>query len=129
MVGCDAAAVTHGAGMSVYLAFMAIRLVELERVMKPTGSIYLQCDPKVSPYLRIIMDTIFGSENFKNEVVYRRQRDREGRRRWVSEHDGLLFYTGPRRHSWNRMLLPTRMTTTSATSATRMRQGGFGRLR
>ena len=102
----DTAAVTHDVAMSVYLTFMAVRLVELERIMKPTGSIYLQCDPRVSPYLRLIMDAIFGSENFMNEIVYRRQRDREGRRRWISEHDGLLFYTGPLRHSWNRRLMP-----------------------
>ena len=100
----DAAAVVRGSSMSTYLTFMGVRLVELARVMKPTGCIYLQCDPRVSPYLRVIMDAIFGYDNFKNEVVFRRRSEREGGRRWMWAHDSLLFYTGPQMHRWNRML-------------------------
>ena len=58
--------------MMAYLVMMAPRLVELRRVLKPTGSIYLHCDPTASHYLKILMDTIFGQRNFKNEVVWPR---------------------------------------------------------
>ena len=56
--------------MSAYLAMMAIRLAELRRVLKPTGSIYLHCDPTASHYLKLFMDAIFGVDNFRNEVVW-----------------------------------------------------------
>ena len=100
----DSAAVVHGVSMSVYLTFMAVRLLELGRVMKPSGCIYLQSDPRVSHHLRLVMDSIFGSENFKNEIIFKRRQEREGGRRWVWAHDTLLFYTGPQMHHWNRKL-------------------------
>ena len=102
----DTAAVVHDITMTIYLSFMAARLVELERIMKPTGSIYMHCDPRVSHYLRVLMDSIFGSANFKNELEFKRALEREGGRRWMWEHDSLLFYTGPQRHRWNRTLIP-----------------------
>ena len=58
--------------MLAYLAMMAPRLVELRRVLKPTGSIYLHCDPTSSHYLKLLMDSVFGPENFVNEIVWRR---------------------------------------------------------
>jgi site-specific DNA-methyltransferase (adenine-specific) len=58
--------------MMAYLVMMAIRLVELHRVLKPTGSIYLHCDPTASHYLKIILDTVFSPSNFQNEIVWKR---------------------------------------------------------
>ncbi len=59
--------------MMTYLIMMAARLVELHRVLKPTGSIYLHCDPTASHYLKIVMDTIFSPLNFRNEIIWKRQ--------------------------------------------------------
>ena len=58
--------------MMAYLVMMTPRLVELRRVLKPTGSLYLHCDPTASHYLKLIMDSVFGSENFRNEISWRR---------------------------------------------------------
>lgn len=58
--------------MLAYLVMMAVRLVELHRVLKPTGSLYLHCDPTASHYLKIILDTIFGAQNFRNHIVWQR---------------------------------------------------------
>ncbi|MBP9887981.1 MAG: site-specific DNA-methyltransferase, partial [Leptospiraceae bacterium] len=56
--------------MFAYIVMMTIRLVELKRVLKPTGSIYLHCDPTASHYLKVVMDTIFGVSNFRNEIIW-----------------------------------------------------------
>src|SRR4030042_2704453 len=58
--------------MLAYLVMMAARLVEMQRILKPTGSLYLHCDPKASHYLKIILDTVFGVGNFINEIVWKR---------------------------------------------------------
>jgi adenine specific DNA methylase Mod len=58
--------------MMAYLTMMANRLLELHRVLKPTGSLYLHCDPTASHYLKIVLDTVFGAENFRNEIVWMR---------------------------------------------------------
>lgn len=58
--------------MTAYLSMMAVRLIELHRVLKPTGSLYLHCDPTASHYLKALLDAIFGAENFRNEVVWKR---------------------------------------------------------
>lgn len=80
-----------------YLVMMTVRLIELHRVLKPTGSIYLHCDPTASHYLKIIMDTIFGPRSFRNEIVWRRYGAHndvgQGSRHFGRVHDILLFYT------------------------------------
>jgi adenine specific DNA methylase Mod len=58
--------------MMAYLAMMAVRLQELHRVLKPTGSIYLHCDPTASHYLKLVLDAVFGPMNFRNEIVWKR---------------------------------------------------------
>jgi DNA modification methylase len=80
-------------GMLAYLSMMAPRLVELKRVLKPTGSIYLHCDPTASHYLKMLMDAIFGPENFRNEIVWRRTGAHGPRRSFGPIHDTLLFYS------------------------------------
>ena len=83
--------------MLAYLSMMSIRLIELRRVLKPTGSIYLHCDPTASHYLKIIMDMIFGGENFVNEVVWKRSDAKgdagQGAKHFGRVNDILLFYS------------------------------------
>jgi len=78
--------------MLAYLAMMAPRLVELRRVLKPTGSIYLHCDPTASHYLKVLLDAIFGGVNFQGEIVWRRTASHVTSRRWPRLHDILLCY-------------------------------------
>lgn len=81
-------------GDKSYLAYMAARLLELRRVLKPAGSIYVHCDPTMSPYLRLLMDAIFGRRNFQNEVIWSYRRWPAKQKRFQRMHDVLLFYTG-----------------------------------
>lgn len=89
-------------GMFAYLAMMTVRLVEMRRVLKPTGSIYLHCDPTASHYLKIILDAIFGADNFVNEIVWRRYSRPKGSqfaaRKYGSATDSILFYSRSSEH-------------------------------
>ncbi len=77
-----------------YLVMMSARLVELHRVLRPTGSLYLHCDPTASHYLKILLDAIFGPENFRNEIVWKRTGAKGGQMgRLPSNHDVILNYT------------------------------------
>ena len=76
-----------------YLAMMAPRLGELRRVLKPTGSVYLHCDPRASHYLKILLDASFGPECFRNEVVWRYRRWPSPARQFQKMHDVLLYYS------------------------------------
>jgi len=78
--------------MMAYLAMMAPRLVELRRVLKPTGSIYLHCDPTASHYLKMLMDAVFGPENCRNEIVWKRTSAHSSAKRYGPVHDVILFY-------------------------------------
>lgn len=78
--------------LTAYLAMMAIRLVELWRVLKPTGSIYLHCDPTASHYLKLLMDAIFNARNFRNEIVWFYRRWAATASRFQRMHDVILFY-------------------------------------
>ena len=80
--------------MMAYLTMMAQRLAELHRVLKPTGSIYLHCDPTASHYLKLLMDSVFGANNFRNEIAWRRTTSHnDARRNYSSVADSLLFYS------------------------------------
>ncbi|MFL6332342.1 MAG: site-specific DNA-methyltransferase [Pyrinomonadaceae bacterium] len=79
--------------MMAYLVMMAPRLLELHRALKPTGSIYLHCDPTASHYLKLLLDAIFGPVNFKNEIVWKRHNARSTDQRWPRMHDTILFYS------------------------------------
>ncbi len=91
--------------MLAYLAVMAPRLVELRRVLKPTGSIYLHCDPTASHYLKLLLDAIFGPEQFRSEVIWKRTSahsdTKQGRRVHGHIHDVVLFYTKGDKWTWN----------------------------
>ena len=87
--------------MMAYIANMAPRLVELRRVLKPTGSIYLHCDPTASHYLKVLMDGIFGVENYINEVIWKRSHPHGNvSRSYGGIHDVILFYSRSGEHIW-----------------------------
>ncbi|MFQ6008549.1 MAG: DNA methyltransferase, partial [Candidatus Zixiibacteriota bacterium] len=80
--------------MMAYLTMMAIRLFELHRVLKPTGSLYLHCDPTASHYLKILLDQVFGIKSFKNEIIWKRSQPKgHAYTRFPSSHDVLFFYS------------------------------------
>ncbi|MGD1155412.1 MAG: DNA methyltransferase [Terriglobia bacterium] len=87
--------------MMAYLVMMAIRLVELHRVLKPTGGIYLHCDPTASHYLKLVLDAVFRPENFRNEIVWKRTSARSDSHRWNHIHDIIFFYTRSADFTWN----------------------------
>src|SRR5438067_5927399 len=82
--------------MMAYLAMMAPRLAELHRTLKPTGSLYLHCDPTASHYLKLILDAVFGTKSFRNEIIWKRKAGRgetsNAAVRFGVSHDTLLFY-------------------------------------
>ncbi len=92
--------------MMAYLVMMAIRLVELHRVLKPTGSLYLHCDPTASHYLKIILDVIFGPRSFRNEIVWQRTSAHNDPRRYGANIDILLYYTKGSNWTWNQQYIP-----------------------
>ena len=86
--------------MMAYLVMMAPRLVELRRVLKPTGSIYLHCDPTASHYLKLLMDAVFGADNFKNEIIWRRANAHNDPKRFGRISDSILYYTKTGTATW-----------------------------
>ena len=86
--------------MLAYLVMMAARLVELHRVLKPTGSLYLHCDPSASHYLKIVLDTIFKPQNFRNEIIWKRTSARSDSHKWNHIHDVIFFYTKTDDFTW-----------------------------
>lgn len=87
--------------MMAYIVMMAARLVELRRVLKPSGSIYLHCDPTASHYLKVVMDTIFGPTNFRNEITWQRTNVHNDAKRWSPVSDVLLYYSKSSAVTWN----------------------------
>ncbi|MGO8674713.1 MAG: DNA methyltransferase [Limisphaerales bacterium] len=87
--------------MMAYLAMMAPRLVELRRVLKDTGSVYLHCDPTASHYLKLLLDAVFGSGSFRSEIIWKRTSAHSGSKRWGPIHDVILFATKSAHYTWN----------------------------
>ena len=83
-----------------YLMYMTQRLILLKKILKPTGSIYMHCDPTVSHYIKVIMDGVFGFGNFQNEVVWKRMSAHNDAERWGKIHDTLLFYSMSENFIW-----------------------------
>lgn len=96
--------------MLAYLTMMALRLVELRRVLKPTGSIYLHCDPTASHYLKLLMDAVFGPERILNEVTWKRSSahsdTKQGMRRCGRIRDIILVYSKSEQYTWNPTFTP-----------------------
>ena len=87
--------------MMAYLAMMAVRLIELHRVLKKTGSLYLHCDPTASHYLKILLDAVFGKASFLSELLWRRTSSHNSAKRWGPVHDTILLYAKSPEYCWN----------------------------
>ena len=87
--------------MMAYLAMMAVRLLELHRVLKPTGSLYLHCDPTASHYLKLLLDGVFGGDRFRNEIAWKRTGVHGDSKTWSRVSDTLFFYTKGNGFTWN----------------------------
>ena len=88
-------------GIQHYIDWMQERVAQLHRVLKPTGSLYLHCDPHASHYLKVMVDSVFGMGNFRNEVVWKRSSAHNSAKRWGPVHDVILFYSKGQRFTWN----------------------------
>ena len=89
-------------GMLAYLTYMAERLAECRRMLRPGGSIYLHCDPTAGHYLKVLMDSILGARNFRNEIVWKRNTGHNSGAQFGRIHDTILFYTLGDGWTWNR---------------------------
>ncbi|MDP3676585.1 MAG: DNA methyltransferase [Novosphingobium sp.] len=87
--------------MMAYLAMMAVRLLELHRVLKPTGSLYLHCDPTASHYLKLLLDGVFGADRFQNEITWKRTTTHSDSKTWSRVSDIILFYSKSKIFTWN----------------------------
>lgn len=89
--------------MMAYLAMMAVRLLELHRVLKPTGSLYLHCDPTASHYLKILLDAVFGKRSFRNEITWKRTTAHSDTGRYGRNTDIIFFYSKTEKYTWNKV--------------------------
>ena len=94
------------ASTHAYIDFMRPRCVELARVLKKTGAFYYHCDWHASHYVKVMLDQIFGENNFRNEIVWRRTQGRKSERQWPRVHDSIFFYTGSGAWTWTAQNIP-----------------------
>jgi len=87
--------------MMAYLVMMAARVVELHRVLTATGSLYLHCDPTASHYLKLVLDAVFGVDQYRNEIIWKRTNTHSDSRTWSRVADVIFFYTKGPRFTWN----------------------------
>jgi DNA modification methylase len=114
--------------MKAYLSMMALRLVELRRVLRPTGSLWLHCDPTASHYLKVLLDAVFGPDCFRNEVVWRYRRWPTKSRQLQRMHDVLFYYSAASRghHTFNTLYGYERLAdSTLKTFGTRKQRADF----
>jgi adenine specific DNA methylase Mod len=88
-------------GMQHYIDWMEKRLLQMQRVLKRTGSIYLHCDPHASHYLKIKLDEIFGGANYRNEIIWKRTTSHSSANRFGPVHDTILYYGNGPKVTWN----------------------------
>ena len=99
----EAAGHCHGHDIAAFLCFLSVRLLEMHRVLKPTGSLYLHCDHTANAYIRMALDAIFGAKNFRNEVVWQRTEGHTTTGKFGNVTDILLFYGKSPSTTWNRL--------------------------
>ncbi len=97
---------SYGDDMGAFLCFMAVRLIEMRRVLRDDGSIYLHCDPTASHYLKELMDAIFGKKNFQNEIIWSYGLGGSSQRRYSRKHDIILFYSKSSNYTFNKPQIP-----------------------
>ena len=98
----EAARYVHSEGRAAYLSYMAVRLIEIRRVLKPTGSLFLHCDDTANSYLRLLLDAVFGDENFRNEIIWSYRTGGASRTRFSSKHDTIFFYSKTAHWTYNK---------------------------
>jgi DNA modification methylase len=89
-----------------YLIYMVQRLLHMKVILKPSGSIYLHCDPTASHYIKVMMDGIFGHNNFRSEIIWKRTSAHSSAKRFGPVHDVILFYTASDDYTWNKIYTP-----------------------
>ncbi|MFM6072059.1 MAG: DNA methyltransferase, partial [Dolichospermum sp.] len=87
--------------LSAYLVMMAIRLIELHRVLKSTGSLYLHCDTTASHYLKMILDLIFDARNFRNQITWKRTSSHSDAKKYARITDIIFYYVKTNEFTWN----------------------------
>jgi DNA modification methylase len=87
--------------LMAYLVMMTSRLLEMHRVLRQNGSLYLHCDPSASHYLKIILDAVFGQSSYRNEIIWKRTTSHSSAKRWGDIHDSILFYSKSEAYTWN----------------------------
>lgn len=92
--------------LAAYLVMLTPRLMEARRVLAEDGSLFLHCDPSASHYLKIVLDAVFGPENFRNEVIWKRTHAHSSSRRFGPVHDVILFYSRSASYQWNQLHAP-----------------------
>ena len=97
----------HSKAMKAYLTYMAQRIIEMHRVLKDTGSLFLHCDPTASHYLKVLLDEIFGSNNFRNEIIWHYRRWTGKAKKLQSLHDIIFFYTKSDEYTFNELFRQT----------------------
>ncbi len=101
MEAIESARFAHSDGMGAYMCFMAVRMLAMHRVLKPTGSIYLHCDPTASHYLKAVMDAIFSWRNFRNQITWQRSNSHNTANRYANVSEIILYYTKSSKFVWN----------------------------
>ena len=99
----------HGDSMMSYLIYIAIRMMEMKRILKNMGSIYLHCDPTAGHYLKLMMDAVFGKKNFRREIIWNLQTAsgfKSKIRGYIRGHDTVLYYTNDEHFTFNKQFLP-----------------------
>ena len=99
----------HGASMMSYLIYMAPRIMEMRRLLKPTGSIYLHCDPTASHYLKLMMDDIYGKSNCQREIIWDLRTSsgyKSQVKGWIRGHDTILYYSKTNNFQFNKLYQP-----------------------
>ena len=98
----EAAYSAHSPSMAAFLAFMSVRLIEMHRILKPEGSLYLHCDPTANAYLRLMLDAVFGREGFRNEITWNRSGGKSDAGRYGRVSDRILYYAKGSNPIWNK---------------------------
>lgn len=97
----------HDEGIAAFLCFLSVRLLEMHRILKPSGSLYLHCDHTANGYIRMALDAIFGYQNFRNEIVWKRTFSKGlSARQFARNHDTIFFYAKSRTWTWNPLYDP-----------------------
>ena len=102
----DTAMYTGGRSTMSYLIYMSVRIIEMYRILKDTGSLYLHCDSTMSHYIKMVLDAVFGQENFINEIIWKRFSSHNDGSRYGKVTDTILFYAKTGSYVWNKTYIP-----------------------